>query len=131
MKTLRILLLMTLTTLFAGCADDDENDFSAEFLQQTIWEGTYVVTDNENKTISSSDILIQFLTTSDAQYSEKVEGTDYMDTEKFTYSVEGKIMTTKGAPISKELTLIEFSENKMVFVAYASYKVTITLTRKY
>lgn len=130
MKMFKDLFLLMLCLLLVDCNDDEENfRFDGAFLKQSTWEGTSVVT-NKGEIIRMSNVEMQFFTETNGQYILKSPGSS-TGVYDFKYSIEGKIMNIKDGPLLGMHTLLEMSEDKMVLEELDSYKVTLTLNKKY
>lgn len=130
MKILRFLFFVSLTVLFLSCGDDDDDSkFTPESLKQTQWEGPLVVK-NGNAIIRELNVEMLFYSTNDGQYIYREQG-KIPFVYDFRYSIDGKIMNIEDGPLGGKLFMTEFSEKKMVLEATGSYKLTLTLNRKY
>jgi len=142
MKTIKTLLLLSLSILLFSCGDDDNKDFNfnTDLLNQTQWSGILVesyVSSGEIKTVNKIDIGFIFYTTEKGRYEAKTGGDD------FKYSVEGKMLIIKPADgsVSTELEgywLLTNVDAKRETIELElgtglgdSYKRVLTLTRKH
>ncbi|WP_139822877.1 hypothetical protein [Massilibacteroides vaginae] len=130
MTFFKSLFLLSFTAIIFSCSNDDEAfKFNTESLYQTTWEGIELVTDGD-EIIRTINVVMQFFTTDSGQYILKEEGYS-TGIYEFKYSIEGKIMDIKDGPLFSKRTLLDFSKDRIVLEAIGSYKVTLTLTRKY
>lgn len=133
MKIFNVIFLLIFSFLLISCSEDNNEDFrfDAKSLKQTTWEGTKLITDGD-QVIRSEHILMQFFTIDSGQYIVKQEeGAAETQIYDFKYSIEGKIMKITEAPFSTNWTLVKMDKDKLVLEAFGSYKLTLTLYKKY
>lgn len=132
MRILNFLFLLIFGSLIVSCANDDNErlKFDAASLRQTTWEGTWLLTD-EDQVLRSSHILMQFFTDDTGQYIYKQDDTEDPRICPFKYSIEGKMMKITDAPIYTHWTLIEMDDDKMVLEAFEPYKSSLILQKKH
>lgn len=126
MKIFNFIFLLLFSSFLTCCSNDDTEDFifDAESLKQTTWEGTELVTDGD-QLISTTNVVMQFFTINSGQCIIKQENEQTL-VRDFKYSIEGKLMKTEGG-LSATWTLVDMGKDKLVFEAFSSYKVTLTL----
>lgn len=131
MKIFNFVFLLLFSSFLTCCSDDETEDFrfDAESLVQTIWEGTELVTDGD-KVISSENIEMRFFTTNSARCFIKEEGKETL-VRDFKYSINDKLMKIEDGPLWNTWFIIEAKKDKLVLETMSSYKVTLTLYKKY
>ena len=136
MRMIKVLLLLIFSTFLINCSDKDDNNdynFNAETLYQTVWEGEMLEIDGE-EIISSTKILMQFFTLNGGEiirtYINPENGEPVSQVDEFSYSIEGEVMNIKKGPLPDRLMILEATKDKMEFVAFSHYKVTLTLQKK-
>lgn len=131
MKIFNVVFLLILSSFLTCCSDDDTEEFrfDAGSLVQTIWEGTELVTDGD-KVKSSVNIEIRFFTINSARCFIKEEGKETL-VRDFKYSINDKLMEIEDGPLWNTWFIIEAKKDKLVLETMSSYKVTLTLYKKY
>lgn len=126
-KTFAILFL---TITFIACSkDNDDFVFNVKSLEQTTWVGVEVVSDG-GQVIRMKSVNIQFLTTTKGQYVINEDGTE-AEVYDFKYSVKGKIMNIENGTLTGNWTLLKLDKDNIVLEMFSSYKVTLTLNKRY
>ncbi len=149
MKTIKALLLLSLSILLFSCGDDDNKysfNFNADFLNQTQWSGTLIesyVRSDGIKTVHNLDAGFIFYTTEKGRYEASQEGNPVHDTDDFKYSVEGKMLIIKRTDANVSINfegywLLTNVDTKKETIELEngtggkdSYKRVLTLTRKH
>lgn len=141
MKTFKTLFLLIFCIALMNCSNNDDINLDnasidKDSFTQTIWEGTYVLTDNNNELIEGRNLLIQFVTSKNGQYYYRYSDGSSSYVYPFGYSIEGKMISIDSNVldgIGGLYTLIEINKKKkkIVFVEYSRYTATLTLYKKH
>lgn len=132
MKTIKLLFFVILSVVLISCSDDDDNHFrfNEESLKQTVWEGTFIETNDDEVAIETKKIVFQFYTTEKGQYIINEEGHETVMWD-FNYLIDDKIIKISNGSLLGNYTLLEFSKDKMTLVILGTHKGTLSLNKKY
>lgn len=132
MKTIKLLFFVILSVVLISCSDDDDNHFrfNEESLKQTVWEGTFIETNDDEVAIETKKIVFQFYTTEKGQYIINEEGHETVMWD-FNYFIDDKIIKISNGSLLGNYTLLEFSKDKMILVILGTHKGTLSLNKKY
>lgn len=132
MKTIKLLFFVILSVVLISCSDDDDNHFrfNEESLKQTVWEGTFIETNDDEVAIETKKIVFQFYTTEKGQYIINEEGHETVMWD-FNYLIDDKIIKISNGSLLGNYTLLEFSKDKMILVILGTHKGTLSLNKKY
>lgn len=129
MKTIKLLFGVIFCILLVSCSDDDFL-FNKESLKQTVWEGRFIETNEDEVAIETKNVVFQFYTTEKGQYIINKEGYETVMWD-FNYVIDERMINITNGSLLGNYTLLEFSQNKMILVILGTHKGTLTLNRKY
>lgn len=130
MKTIKLLFGVIFCILLVSCSDDDDFRFNKESLKQTVWEGRFIETNEDEVAIETKNVVFQFYTTEKGQYIINKEGYETVMWD-FNYVIDERMINITNGSLLGNYTLLEFSQNKMILVILGTHKGTLTLNRKY
>jgi hypothetical protein len=131
MRTIKLLFFVILSIVLISCSDDDDDfRFNKESLKQTIWEGKFIETNDDEVAIETKNVMFQFYTTEKGQYIINEGGHEAVMWD-FNYLIDDKMINIDNGSLLGNYTLLEFSKDKMTLVIPGTHKGTLTLNRKY
>ena len=125
----RILTIILAAVTLAACDPADkqaENEFSAENIVNTKWEGT--LKNIEGAAVkSTADVTLRFNSSSVGRFTQKRSGAPTKESYDFTYSISGKKITFDCPAISGTWEVQNYTEQAMILTLLPSKSSIMTL----
>lgn len=110
----RILTFIIAIAAMTACEKENTNEFSADILPGTRWEGT--LTTASSGSSSSTSLTVSFRDASTGSITAKTASTQRVETHQMSYSVKGKTITFECPVINGIWTVTEYDSTRRTMI---------------